>query len=106
MTSLKLPTVVVLMAMSAGIGASGVVYLRPLQPPPQQTAMAPPAPPVQIKPPPAVRTVTWFTEHQDEMRAKAALCNDNPGVGQHDPECTNALAAKSDVGFDALINSK
>jgi len=91
------------LAASAGYRAGSAVYLRPLQPQ-QQTAIAP------VMPPPApvqpIRTVTWFEAHQDEMRAKVALCDDNPGLGQHDTECPNALAAKLDVGFDNFINSK
>jgi len=108
MTSLKLPTVAALMALSAGIGG-GVVYMRPLHPTQQQppVAMAPPAP---VAPPAdvvhAVRTVTWFKEHQNDMRSKAALCDDNPGVGQNDPECQNAQAAMLDVSLDNFIKSK
>jgi hypothetical protein len=97
-----------MMALSAGVGATGAVYLRPVQPTQQPpVAIAPPAPiapPVEVVR--TVRTVSWFKSHQAEMRSKVALCNDNPGVGHHDPECLNALEAKQHVEFSNFINSK
>ena len=83
-----------LMAASAGVGAGSVVYLRPLQPAQQQQAATPPPP----APVPAIRTVSWFEAHEAERAAKMAACADNPGVGQHDPECLNAGRAAENIG--------
>ena len=97
MTSLERLTVAALMAASAGLGATGAVYLRPLQPtPPPVVATAPvPAP---------IRAVTWFKAHPDEITQKLAACNDNPGVGMHDPECFNAQEASNKLSFDRQID--
>ena len=93
MTSLERLTVAALMAASAGLGATGAVYLRPLQPtPPPVVATAPvPAP---------IRAVTWFKAHPDEITQKLAACNDNPGVAMHDPECFNASDANNKLAYE------
>ena len=94
MTSLERLTVAALMAASAGLGATGAVYLRPLQPaaPPVVTEITPPPPPI--------RTVTWFKAHPDEITQKLAACNDNPGVAMHDPECFNASDANNKLAYE------
>jgi hypothetical protein len=85
------------MALSAGLGATGAVYLRPLQPAqsPQQAAIAPPPTPdqplAQVRP--TVRTVSYFRAHPAELEEKIRVCRDNPGEGMHDPECHNAFAS-------------
>jgi hypothetical protein len=98
MTSVARLSVAGLLALTAGLGIAGAVYLRPLQPPqPQpQTEIAPVAPPA-----PTIRTVTWFKAHPNEMNAKRAACRDNQGVGRHDPECPNASAAGLQLDVDA-----
>jgi hypothetical protein len=85
-----------LMALSAGAGATSAVYLRPLQPP-SQTATALPAQPR------AVRTVSWFKAHQEEMLRQNSACADNPGMGANDPECVNASDAAASASFDRQI---
>jgi hypothetical protein len=85
--------VAALMALSGAAGFGSAVYLRPLQPPQQQAATVPPPAPV-----PAIRTVSWFEGHEAERAAKMAACADNPGVGQHDPECLNAGRAAENIG--------
>jgi hypothetical protein len=98
MTSVARLSVAGLIALTAGLGIAGAVYLRPPQPPqPQpQTEIAPVAPPA-----PTIRTVTWFKAHPNEMNAKRAACRDNQGVGRHDPECRNASAAGLQLDVDA-----
>ena len=100
MTSVARLCVAGLIALTAGLGVAGAVYLRPLQTPqpqPQpQTEIAPVAPPA-----PTIRTVTWFKAHPNEMNAKRAACRDNQGVGRHDPECPNASAAGLQLEVDA-----
>jgi hypothetical protein len=104
MTSLERLSVAGLMALSAGLGATGAVYLRPLQPAQQQTATAPVAPvPVPVVEP--IRTVTWFKAHRSELDGKLALCGDNPGLGQHDPECANAGEAKDQNDIEDFVRS-
>ena len=97
MTSIERLTVAALMAASAGLGATGAIYLRQLQPtPPPVVAVAPvPAP---------IRTVTWFKQHETEMREKLGACNDNPGVAMHDPECFNASDANDKIGLERMMN--
>lgn len=51
----------------------------------------------------AVRTVSWFKAHQPEMNQKLAACNDNPGGAMTDPECQNALDAKSRIDTDGSL---
>jgi hypothetical protein len=48
-----------------------------------------------------VRTVSWFKAHQPEMNQKLVACNDNPGGAMTDPECQNALDAKSRIDTDS-----
>lgn len=100
MTSIERLAVTGLMALSAMGGATAAVYVRPLQPP-QQIAGVTPMP--QAQPAPTVRTVTWFKDHSAERKQKLALCRDNPGLGQLDPECLNAEHAASEVSFEAFI---
>jgi hypothetical protein len=97
MTPLERLSVAGLTALSAGLGATGAVYLRPAQPP-QRAEAAPVAPGA-----PPIRTVTWFKEHPGEMSAKLAVCGDNPGVGRHDPECLNADEAASKLSWERQI---
>jgi hypothetical protein len=89
-----------LVAMGAAGGYGSAVYLRPLQPPQQQAVTVPP--PVQV---PVIRTVSWFKANEAERTAKLKACADNPGVGQHDPECTNASRARSEISYDKFINA-
>jgi hypothetical protein len=51
-----------------------------------------------------VRDVPWFKSHTDDRKAKLIACNDNPGLGMHDPECVNAEDAKSKVDIEAFLS--
>ena len=99
--------VAALMALSGAAGGSAsAVYLRPLQPPQQQTATVPPPAPVQT-PAPAIRTLSWFMAHDAERAAKMAACADNPGVARlGDPECDNAFNARDRLNYRASLKSK
>ncbi|MGD0108677.1 MAG: EexN family lipoprotein [Rhodopila sp.] len=88
-----------LMALSAGLGAGGAVYMRPLQPPQPSVAIAPSMPTAH-----PIRTVTWFKEHEPEMAEKQAACDDNPGGTAGDPECTNAEAASEQISMQRAID--
>jgi len=98
MTSTERLAVAALMALSAGAGATGAIYLRPLQPP-GQTAMAVPEQPAPPKPH-AIRTVSWFKAHEDEIHREIVACRDNSGMGDNDPECANASDAAEDLAFE------
>jgi hypothetical protein len=98
-----------LMALSAALGATGAVYVRPLQPtlPPQQAMVVPPPVASPVPPQPAkvatLRDIPWFLAHQEEMHAKTAACDANPGVAFHDPECENATEAAAHVGWQKTL---
>jgi hypothetical protein len=79
-------------------GAGGTWYLTKAPSPAltQQDAAAVPH---------SVRTVSWFNAHQPEMNQKLATCNDNPGGAMTDPECQNALDAKSRIDTDSLATA-
>jgi hypothetical protein len=51
------------------------------------------------------RTVSYFKEHQDEMKAVLAKCEDNPGGARHDDECINAHVAREKVSYDEYLKS-
>ncbi len=102
MTSIERLSVAGLMALSAGLGATGAVYLRPLPPTQQQTATAPAMPVPAVGP---IRTVTWFKSHRSELDGKLTVCRDNPGLGQHDPECANAGEAKDQNDIEDFVRS-
>jgi hypothetical protein len=53
--------------------------------------------------PHGVRTVSWFEAHQAVMNQKLDACNDNPGGAMKDPECQNALDAKSHIDTDNFL---
>jgi hypothetical protein len=103
MTFIERISVAGLISVSAGFGAAGVFYLRPLLLSQQQATVAP-ATPVLVPAEP-IRTVTWFKAHRTELRGKLALCGDNPGLGRHDPECANATEAKSQVDIEDFVHS-
>jgi hypothetical protein len=98
MTSIERLAVAALMTLSAGAGATGAIYLRPLQSP-KQTAIAVPGQPALPKPH-AVRTVSWFKAHADEIHQEIVACRDNSGMGNNDPECANASDAAEDLAFE------
>jgi hypothetical protein len=94
MTSLERLSVAGLMALSAGLGATGAVYLRPFQPPQQAEIVPPPTPDQPLaQARSTVRTVSYFRAHPAELEEKIRICRDNPGEGMHDPECHNAFAS-------------
>ena len=47
-----------------------------------------------------VRTVSWYRQHQSDLKQKLAACNDNPGAAITDAECQNAAEAKSQIDMD------
>ena len=47
-----------------------------------------------------VRTVSWYRQHQADLKQKLAACNDNPGAAMTDVECQNAAEAKSQIDTD------
>ena len=42
---------------------------------------------------PEVRTVDWFLENKDALKATLKECNNNPGQFRNDPNCVNAAEA-------------
>lgn len=46
------------------------------------------------------RTVSWYRQHQSDLKQKLAACNDNPGAAMTDVECQNAAEAKSQIDMD------
>ena len=77
-------------------GAGGTWYLtKAASPALTQQHVAPVSHPV--------RTVSWFESHQSEMNQKLDACNDNPGGAMTDPECQNALDAKSHIDTDRSL---
>lgn len=89
-----------MMVLSAGLGAGGAVYMRPLQPPQPFVAIESPA--VMAHP---TRTVTWFMAHEQEMAVKQAACDDNPGGTAGDPECPNAETASQKLSMERAIEA-
>ena len=47
-----------------------------------------------------LRTVSWYRQHQSDLKQKLAACNDNPGAAMTDMECQNAAEAKSQIDMD------
>ena len=47
-----------------------------------------------------VRPVSWYRQHQSDLKQKLAACNDNPGAAMIDVECQNAAEAKSQIDMD------
>ncbi|MFZ3236933.1 MAG: EexN family lipoprotein [Stellaceae bacterium] len=47
-----------------------------------------------------VRTVSWYRQHQSDLKQKLAACNDDPGAAMTDVECQNAAEAKSQIDMD------
>jgi hypothetical protein len=47
-----------------------------------------------------VRTVSWYRQHQSDLKQKLVACNDNPGAAITDVECQNAAEAKSQIDMD------
>jgi hypothetical protein len=45
-------------------------------------------------------TVSWYRQHQPDLKQKLATCNDNPGAAMTDVECQNAAEAKSQIDMD------
>jgi len=44
--------------------------------------------------------VAWYRANIEAMRAKTAVCNDNPGLIASDPNCVNAEKASIEQSFD------
>lgn len=59
---------------------------------------APPLPATarEQSPQPA-KTVSWFIEHRDELRATLKACRDNPGALGKTHDCVNASAARDKI---------
>lgn len=49
-----------------------------------------------------MRTVSWYRQHQSDLKQKLAACNDDPGAAMTDVECQNAAEAKSQIDMDEL----
>lgn len=47
-----------------------------------------------------MRTVSWYRQHQSDLKQKLAACNDDPGAAMTDVECQNAAEAKSQIDMD------
>lgn len=47
-----------------------------------------------------LHTVSWYRQHQSDLKQKLAVCNDNPGAAMTDVECQNAAEAKSQIDMD------
>lgn len=46
------------------------------------------------------RTVSWYRQHQTDLKKELATCNDNPGSAMTDPDCQNAAEAKSQLDIE------
>jgi type IV secretory pathway VirB4 component len=44
--------------------------------------------------------VSWYLQHQSDLKQKLAACNGNPGAAMTDVECQNAAEAKSQIDMD------
>ena len=83
-----------LACIAVGVGGTWYLTKGGSSPLTQQDAAAVPHP---------VRTVSWFEAHQPVMNQKLNACNDNPGGTMTDPECQNALDAKSRIDTDSSL---
>ena len=47
-----------------------------------------------------VHSVSWYREHQSDLKQKLAACSDNPGAAMTDADCQNAAEAKSQIDLE------